>query len=110
MEEYLKLLPEEIVGKITLYNSHPVADLFKNELEEALYCHFSEVERFEKEDDFSLEDHIMFASGYLHHLKMYKEMHDSDTDSDIPFDDGRCPECSDFRELGDCPYCGRCQW
>ena len=29
MESYLKMLPEDIVNKITLYNTHPVADLFK---------------------------------------------------------------------------------
>jgi len=30
MEKYLEILPENIVNKIMLYYSHPVADLFKN--------------------------------------------------------------------------------
>ena len=31
MEKYLEFLPEDIVNKISLYNSHPIADLFKKE-------------------------------------------------------------------------------
>ena len=30
MEKYLDILPEEIVNKTTLYNSHPVADLIRH--------------------------------------------------------------------------------
>ena len=30
MKNYLDNLPQEIVNKIMLYNTHPVADLFKN--------------------------------------------------------------------------------
>jgi len=33
MEMYLNFLPKDIVNKIRLYNSHPVADLVKQEIE-----------------------------------------------------------------------------
>ena len=33
MNNYLEKLPQEVFNKIMLYNSHPVADLFKKELE-----------------------------------------------------------------------------
>ena len=29
MEKYLEILPKEIINKIMIYHSHPVADLFK---------------------------------------------------------------------------------
>ena len=32
MEEYLEMLPEEIVNKITLYSTHRVADLVREEI------------------------------------------------------------------------------
>ena len=32
METYLEILPENIVNKIMLYNSHPVADLLNHEI------------------------------------------------------------------------------
>ena len=34
MKNYLDNLPEEVFNKIMLYNTHPMADLFKQELEE----------------------------------------------------------------------------
>ena len=41
MKNYLDKLPEEIFNKIMLNtNSHPVADLFKKELEEELSEHY----------------------------------------------------------------------
>ena len=40
MEKYLNILPEEIINKIMIFNSHPVADLFKKELEEELEDHY----------------------------------------------------------------------
>ena len=39
MESYLEILPENVVNKIMLYNSHPVADLFKKEFEDDLDFH-----------------------------------------------------------------------
>ena len=33
MKNYLDKLPQEVFNKIMLYNSHPVSDLFKKELE-----------------------------------------------------------------------------
>ena len=41
MEKYLELLPEEIINKITLYNTHPVADLFNKGFEDELCSHFA---------------------------------------------------------------------
>ena len=41
MESYLEILPEEIVNKITLYNSHPVADL----IHECNRCHEISMDR-----------------------------------------------------------------
>ena len=34
MKNYLDKLPQEVLNTIMLYNSHPVSDLFKKELEE----------------------------------------------------------------------------
>ncbi len=34
MKNNIDNLPEVVFNKIMLYNSHPVSDLFKNELEE----------------------------------------------------------------------------
>ena len=33
MKNYSDKLPQEVFNKIMLYNSHPIADLFKKELE-----------------------------------------------------------------------------
>ena len=41
-------LPENIISKIMLYNSHPVADLFKQELEEVILCFDNEENTFVK--------------------------------------------------------------
>ena len=40
MKNYLDKLPQEVFNKIMLYNSHPVSDLFKKELEEELNEHY----------------------------------------------------------------------
>ena len=40
MKNYLDKLPQEILNTIMLYNSHPVSDLFKKELEEDLSEHY----------------------------------------------------------------------
>lgn len=40
MEKYLEILPKEIINKIMIFNSHPIADLFKKELEEELEDHY----------------------------------------------------------------------
>ena len=33
MEEYLKLLPENVINKIFVFNSHPVADLMREAID-----------------------------------------------------------------------------
>jgi len=33
MEKYLEFLPEDIVNKISFYNSHPIADLMREEID-----------------------------------------------------------------------------
>ena len=40
MKNYLDKLPEEILNKIMLCNTHQVSDLFKQELEEELSNHY----------------------------------------------------------------------
>ena len=40
MKNYLDKLPQEVFNKIMLYNTHPIADLLKKELEEELNEHY----------------------------------------------------------------------
>ncbi len=40
MKNYLDKLPEDVFNKIMLYNTHPVSDMFKKELEEELNEHY----------------------------------------------------------------------
>ena len=65
MESYLEILPENVVNKIMLYNSHPVADLFKNEFEDDLDFHFN---HFYKRGNGKVlrcqDDDMLFASDY----------------------------------------------
>jgi len=62
MEKYLEFLPEDIVNKIMLYNSHPVADLVREE-----------IDKFVDDDD----DLTLFSCLYLeqyynnHNCKKY---------------------------------------
>jgi hypothetical protein len=56
MEKYLEFLPEDIVNKISLYNSHPIADLFKKEFKDDLDLHFNHYRKSK-----SFDDIILFA-------------------------------------------------
>ena len=60
MEKYLEFLPEDIVNKISLYNSHPIADLFKKEFKDDLDLHFNHYRKSK-----SFDDIILFAYMYL---------------------------------------------
>ena len=108
MEEYLKLLPEEIVNKILLCATHPIVDLFKKELEDELYSDFV----IDPEIDWCIDDDRLFGSCYLSWNKFHKKMQaERDRDSDnASEEEDRCIECNDYRELGSCPFCGRGQW
>ena len=62
MKNYLDKLPEEVFNTIMLYNTHPVSDLFKKELEEELNEHY----RIHKEGpgyepNWSEDDDCLFA-------------------------------------------------
>ena len=66
MEKYLEMLPEHIVNKIILYNSHPVADLFKQELEEELEDHYRILrEGPDGETNWCADDDDLFAYEHL---------------------------------------------
>ena len=60
MEKYLEFLPEDIVNKISLYNSHPIADLFKKEFKDDLDLHFNHYRKGK-----SFDDIVLFAFMYL---------------------------------------------
>ena len=132
MEEYLKLLPENVINKIFVFNSHPVADLFKKseryqayEVEKNMnnscdrklfFPGFVFYERRIKNRCGICEEVWRDCKCYCHNCGEYcSACHrqcplDDDSDSDFPFDDGQCIECADYRELGSCPFCGRGQW
>ena len=63
MEKYLEMLPENVVNKIMLYNSHPVADLFKKEFEDDLLLHFTPHKT--RTHIKCYDDMILFAYDYL---------------------------------------------
>ena len=64
------VLPEVIFNKIMLYNSHPVADLFMEELKEEV-CYFEQVKKdivfFSRKNDST--EHYRFPKGYSFYKK-----------------------------------------
>ena len=83
MEKYLEILPEDIVNKISLYNSHPIADLFKQELEEELEDHYRILrEGPDGETNWCADDDYLFACEHLKRMlrdngkerQMYQQM------------------------------------
>ena len=61
-------IPEHIVDKIMLYNSHPVADLFQKEMSDKLE-EFSKIrpgDYAHGEEDFSVCDDHSFADYFFH--------------------------------------------
>ena len=66
MEKYLEMLPENVVNKIMLYNSHPVADLFKKQFEDDFDFHFNHFYKRGNEKVLRCQDDdMLFASDYL---------------------------------------------
>jgi len=62
MEKYLEFLPEDIVNKISLYNSHPIADLMREE-----------IDKFVDDDDDLTEFSCLYFEQHHnnHHCKRY---------------------------------------
>ena len=61
MNKYLEILPEDIVNKITLYNTHPVADLFREE-----------IDKFLTDDDDLTEFSCLYFEQYINnHCQRY---------------------------------------
>ena len=59
-------LPEDVFNKIMLYNTHPVADLFKKELEEELNDHYRILQEGPGlEPNWCEDDEFLFAYEYL---------------------------------------------
>ena len=100
MEEYLKLLPENVVNKIFLLNSHPVADL----IHECNRCH-----------EISMDRHLDFNKFYFRNrYEMDYDFLKAEMENEFmiePEDDNSmCAECEgdpDYRRGYGCPVCGQ---
>ena len=66
MKKYLDKLPQKNFNKIMLYNTHPVSDLFKKELEEELNEHYRILDEGPGyEHNWSEDDDWLFGYQYL---------------------------------------------
>jgi hypothetical protein len=66
MEMILENLPKEIINRIMIFNSHPLADVFKKELEEELEDHYRVLrEGPGGEANWCADDNELFAYEHL---------------------------------------------
>ena len=109
MESYLEILPEEIVSKITLYNRHPVADLFKEcETYQSFYKCFPNGEMRYHDDDKEFIHEACFIQHWAMLQDEKREIHDDDSDDDS---DERCEKycySCDYYYSNVCICCPRC--
>ena len=109
MESYLDILPEEIVNKIMLHNSHPIADLFKeSETYQSFHKCFpnSEIRYHDDGEEFIHEAFFIEHWASLQYEK--REIHDDDSDDDS---DDRCEkycDSCDYYYPNVCICCPRC--
>jgi hypothetical protein len=62
MEKYLEILPEDIVNKILMCATHPIADLFREEIDKFV----------DDDDDLTLFSCLYFEEYYFNnHCKKY---------------------------------------
>ncbi len=95
MEKYLEMLPEDIVNKIILYNSHPVADLFKkSKTYQSFYTNFpnGEIRYHDDGEEFIHEPCFIEHWAMLHDRKpeddsMWAMLHDMQPEDDDDDDD-----------------------
>ena len=115
MEEYLKLLPENVVNKIFVFNSHPVADLFKKS---RAYLKYRNNDHF-KEDDDSFNK-FYFNYWILYHgcdkcMKPWRECqcfcyngHDRSLCHGNCYEHRWCMSCLKYSIPKTCKSCPRC--
>ena len=66
MKMILENLPKEIINKIMIFNSHPLADLFKKELDDELGDHYRILrEGPAAEANWCADDNELFAYEHL---------------------------------------------
>ena len=98
MEKYLEILSQEISGKIALYNSHPVADLFKKS-----DCYNNYWDLLKNNGHLIEEWHYSFAC-------YWKEVQSYNFDDDCASfgSDDFCIDCEDYSVYAkSCPTCDR---
>ena len=104
MEEYLKLLPENVINKIFVFNSHPVADM----IHECNRCHEISLDRRLDFNKFYFRNRYEMDYDYL---KAEMEMENEFAyEPDSGSDDSMCAECegdADYRQGYGCPVCGQ---
>ena len=101
MKKYLEMLPEHIVNKIILYNSHPVADLFKkSKTYQSFYTNFPNGEIRYHDDG---EEFIHEPCFVEHWAMLHERKHDKDYDDKTHASyDRMCAEYeSDLEDIDD---------